>query len=130
MQVPAGGDEGDVLIGGDVVLGADLPTLGAAGVVGERVAAVLAPAALRVPHRVVALAGVQPQRLDLFDARGRGGGRGDEVDVPREVHAGRGAHEVVEHVVEDPRILGAVAVAEAPRELRDRLLVACGGGRG
>ena len=58
--------------------------------------------------------------------RGGRGGVGHEVDVPLEVDLRRRGREVVQHVVDDPRVGGVVAVAEPARELRDRLLLAGG----
>ena len=93
----------------------------------ERELAVLAAALLDVEDRVeVVILDVHPDRMGRDDVGGRRRVRGNEVDLVGDVDLGRPRRQVVDHVVEDPEVLGADRIAVPLGQRVDRLLLARG----
>ena len=69
---------------------------------------------------------VHPDRVDRGNRRGERRGGRHEVDVVGDVDAPRRGGQVVEHVVQDPQVMGSDRVSIARGELVDRLLLARG----
>ena len=97
------------------------------GHVGERVLAVLAAAAMHVEHWVeVVIHHVHPDRMHCLDVLRGGRGHRQVVHVVGHVDLLLDVREVVDHVVEDPRVIGADRIAVPLRQRVDRLLLAAG----
>ena len=124
VQVARGAHQRAVVVGGPGVA-RRAAAVGVGDVVGEGDAAVVARALDGVEDRVGAAAlDVEPLRLDLVHpARGLGAER-DEVHLPGDVDPRRRRREVVDHVVEQPLVVRAVAPAEALGLADRRLLLA------
>ena len=126
MQVPGGAHQRGVAVGDPHVARARGRTVrvGVLRVIGEREpprgTGVLADVEDGV--RLDAL-DVHPQRLDLLDPRRLGCAVGDEVQGVGQVDLVWLADEVVDHVVEQPHLLGRVAPAEAGWRVEVRLLL-------
>ena len=126
MQVAPGGHQHAVAVGDPLVLGLTA-AVGVRLVVRIGVAPPAPGALLDVEDRVrAALLHVHPDRGDRPDAARPPRGARDEVDLVDHVHLGRHRREVVDHVVEQPRVRGAVLVGVALREADDGLLLAGG----
>ena len=126
MQVPGRGHQGPRMLQRDLV--ERRPAVGRLGHVREGELAVLPAMAMNVEYRIdVVRLDVHPDRMHGRDRLGRRRGGGDEVDVVGDVDLRGGGRQVVDHVVNDPVVVGPDRVPVALRELVDGLLLPGGG---